>query len=60
MTEDRPYRAALSTSEARDELEAGAGTQFDADCVKALFKALVRRDSVAAVVPLRPPSSDQA
>ncbi len=60
MTENRPYRAALSISEARDELEAGAGTQFDADCVKALFKALVRRDSVAAVVPLRPPSSDQA
>src|SRR5439155_20990192 len=30
MTENRPYRAALSISEARDELEAGAGTQFDA------------------------------
>jgi putative nucleotidyltransferase with HDIG domain len=60
MTEDRPYRAALSTAEARDELEAGDGTQFDADCVKALFQALDRRDSVAAVVPLRPPSSDQA
>jgi putative nucleotidyltransferase with HDIG domain len=60
MTEDRPYRAALSTAEARDELEVGAGTQFDADCVKALFQALDRRDSVAAVVPLRPPSSDQA
>jgi putative nucleotidyltransferase with HDIG domain len=60
MTEDRPYRGALSTSEARDELEAGGGTQFDADCVKALFKALDRRDSVAAVVPLRPPSSNQA
>jgi len=60
MTEDRPYRGALSTSEARGELEAGAGTQFDADCVKALFKALDRRDSVAAIVPLRPPSSDQA
>jgi len=59
MTENRPYRAALSISEARDELEAGAGTQFDADCVKALFQALDRRDSVAAVVPLRPPSSDQ-
>jgi putative nucleotidyltransferase with HDIG domain len=59
MTENRPYRAALSISEARDELEAGAGTQFDADCVKALFQALDRRDSVAAVVPLRPPSSAQ-
>jgi putative nucleotidyltransferase with HDIG domain len=60
MTEDRPYRAALSTSEARDELEACAGTQFDADCVRALFHALDRRESVAPVVPLRPPSSDQA
>src|SRR5438874_309240 len=36
MTENRPYRAALSTSVARDELEAGAGTTFDEDCVKAL------------------------
>ena len=60
MTENRPYRAALSTSEARDELEAGAGTQFDEDCVEALFQALDRRDSVAEVVPLRPPPSDQA
>jgi putative nucleotidyltransferase with HDIG domain len=60
MTEDRPYRPALSTAEARDELEAGAGKQFDADCVEALFKALDRRDSVAEVVPLRPPSSNQA
>ena len=60
MTEDRPYRPALSTAEARDELKAGAGKQFDADCVEALFQALDRRDSVAAVIPLRPPSSDQA
>ena len=57
MTENRPYRAALSTSEARDQLETGAGTQFDAECVAALFRALDRRDSVAAVVPLRPPPS---
>jgi len=59
MTENRPYRAALSTSEARDELEAGAGTQFDEDCVEALFQALDRRDSVAEVVPLRPPPNDE-
>jgi putative nucleotidyltransferase with HDIG domain len=58
MTEDRPYRAALSASEARAELEACAGTQFDEECVTALLRALDRRDSVAAVVPLRPPSSD--
>ena len=57
MTENRPYRAALSTSEARDQLETGAGTQFDAECVVALFRALDRRESVAAVVPLRPPPS---
>jgi len=60
MTENRPYRAALSTSEARDELAAGAGTQFDEDCVEALFQALDRRDSVAEVVPLRPPPNDEA
>ena len=60
MTEDRPYRTALSTSEARAELEGGAGTQFDTDCVSALFHALDRRETVAAVVPLRPPSSAQA
>ena len=59
MTENRPYRAALSTSEARDELAAGAGTQFDEDCVEALFQALDRRDSVAEVVPLRPPPNDE-
>jgi putative nucleotidyltransferase with HDIG domain len=60
MTENRPYRAALSGSEARAELEAGAGTQFDEDCVTALFQALDRRDAVAEVVPLRPPSGDQS
>jgi putative nucleotidyltransferase with HDIG domain len=60
MTENRPYRAALSASETRAELEAGAGTQFDEDCVKALFQALARRNAVAEVVPLRPPSGAQA
>ena len=60
MTEHRPYRAALSGAEARRELEQGAGTQFDGECVTALLKALERRDSAATVVALRPPAADQA
>jgi putative nucleotidyltransferase with HDIG domain len=55
MTEDRPYRAALSVEEARKELQEGAGTQFDGECVDALLRALDRRDSAATVVALRPP-----
>ena len=58
MTEDRPYRKALSESDARQELEDGVGAQFDPDCVVALLNALDRRDSVAPVVPLRPPAAD--
>jgi len=57
MTEDRPYRVALSKNEARRELEQGAGTQFDEECVNALLRALDRRDSGAKVVALRPPGS---
>jgi putative nucleotidyltransferase with HDIG domain len=60
MTEDRPYRKALSTQEARAELEEGADHQFDASCVAALITALGRRDSAAQVVALRPPPTDQA
>jgi HD-GYP domain-containing protein (c-di-GMP phosphodiesterase class II) len=33
MTTDRPYRAALSVSEAAEELRACAGSQFDPDDV---------------------------
>jgi putative nucleotidyltransferase with HDIG domain len=57
MTEDRPYRKALSSIEARTELLEGAGSQFDPDCVEAMIRALDRRDSAATVVALRPPSS---
>jgi putative nucleotidyltransferase with HDIG domain len=57
MTEDRPYRPALGETEARNELEQGAGAQFDADCVQALLRALDRRDATAAVVALRPPTA---
>jgi putative nucleotidyltransferase with HDIG domain len=58
MTEDRPYREALSSETARRELQEGAGSQFDPECVVALVSALDRRDSSATVVALRPPSQD--
>jgi len=57
MSEDRPYRKALSEEDARRELERGVGTHFDADCVAALLRALGRRDRNATVVALRPPGS---
>jgi diguanylate cyclase (GGDEF)-like protein len=38
MTSDRPYRPAMSDAEARAELRAGAGTQFDERVVAALLE----------------------
>jgi putative nucleotidyltransferase with HDIG domain len=58
MTEDRPYRKALAEAEARQELTDSVGSQFDGDCVEALFRALDRRGSQAVVVALRPPTAD--
>jgi len=40
MTTDRPYRAAMSTEAAIDELVANAGTQFDPAVVEALMNAI--------------------
>ncbi len=40
ITSDRPYRAARSHEEAAGELRAGAGSQFDPDCVEALLGLL--------------------
>ena len=57
MTEDRPYRAAMDEAEARRELEACAGEQFDPDCVAALLRALDWRSGTAEIVALRPPSA---
>jgi HD-GYP domain-containing protein (c-di-GMP phosphodiesterase class II) len=57
MTEDRPYRKALTTAEARKELHEGAGTQFDPECVDAMLRAVDRRESAAQVVALRPPTT---
>ncbi len=40
MTSDRPYRKALSEADARAELLANAGTQFDRDVAEALIAEL--------------------
>lgn len=39
MTSDRPYRAGLSSEEARDQIVANAGTQFDPEVVAAFQRA---------------------
>jgi diguanylate cyclase (GGDEF)-like protein len=40
MTSERPYRSAMTLSEALDELERHAGTQFDPVCVAAIVEEL--------------------
>jgi two-component system cell cycle response regulator len=40
MTSERSYRPALSPEDARSELAASAGSQFDDEVVEALFRAL--------------------
>lgn len=47
MTSDRPYRAARSPAEAREELRRCAGTQFDPDVVAALEAVLAADDAGA-------------
>ena len=42
MTSNRAYRAAMSHTAARAELEHHAGTQFDAEVVRALVAVLER------------------
>jgi diguanylate cyclase (GGDEF)-like protein/putative nucleotidyltransferase with HDIG domain len=42
MVSDRPYRRAMSEADARAELEANAGTQFDPEVVTAMNAALDR------------------
>jgi len=47
MTSDRPYREAISISEALKELRAHAGTQFDAAVVEAMVRVADRINSNA-------------
>jgi diguanylate cyclase (GGDEF)-like protein/putative nucleotidyltransferase with HDIG domain len=47
MTGDRPYRPALGDEKAREELSRNAGTQFDAQVVIALLRALKKQESAA-------------
>src|SRR5262249_57129767 len=44
MTSTRSYRRALTQETAFEELRAGAGTQFNGQCVEALITAIERRD----------------
>ena len=44
MTTNRPYRSALSAAEAKAELAANAGTQFDPAVVEALLAALAEAE----------------
>ena len=48
MTTDRPYRSALSVPEAKAELVANAGTQFDPSVVEALLVVLAGAEQAAA------------
>ena len=40
MTSDRPYRRALSSKQAMNEISEGAGTQFCPDCAQALLEVI--------------------
>ena len=51
MTADRSYRPALGEEAARAELQAGAGSQFDALVVRALLDALSGDGIAAASLP---------
>ncbi|HEX8854549.1 MAG TPA: diguanylate cyclase [Thermoleophilaceae bacterium] len=50
MTSDRPYRRALTTDEARAELLACSGSQFDSEVVRAFLRVLDGSD-VESLVP---------
>jgi two-component system, cell cycle response regulator len=47
MTCDRPYREAMNSSEALDELRSGAGTQFDPAVVDAFCEAVLAKAPTA-------------
>ena len=54
MTSDRPYRCAMDPGDARTQLRANAGTQFDPRVAQALLAVLDRRDEAVAGAAPRP------
>ena len=50
MTSNRRYRRSLSYLEAREELIAGKGTQFDPELVEAFLKVLEDRSRLEAEI----------
>ena len=66
MTQERPYRTALSPEEAVEELVAGAGTQFDPEIAQLFIEELGRSgrvpeavaDAAAELAPFGMPATD--
>jgi HD-GYP domain-containing protein (c-di-GMP phosphodiesterase class II) len=58
MTSHRPYRRGLSMDEACDQLEQGAGSQFDPECSRAFVSLRHRLAGVAS--PGKPAASEPA
>jgi HD-GYP domain-containing protein (c-di-GMP phosphodiesterase class II) len=56
MTSDRPYRAAMSDADARAELHAGAGTQFDPRVVDNFVAVLDAAGAAGRAGPYQPSS----
>ena len=48
MVSDRPYRRAMSAAAALDELQRGAGTQFDPDIVRVFLELTAEVDELPA------------
>jgi diguanylate cyclase (GGDEF)-like protein len=51
MTSSRPYREALSAAQAREELQHGAGTQFDPQVVDTVLQVLSAQEPQVSIVP---------
>jgi HD-GYP domain-containing protein (c-di-GMP phosphodiesterase class II) len=51
MTSSRPYREALPTAQAREELLRCAGTQFDPQVVNAFLQVLQTQEAQMNIIP---------
>jgi HD-GYP domain-containing protein (c-di-GMP phosphodiesterase class II) len=45
MTNDRPYRKAISAEEAREELKRGAGSQFDPNLLTKFLEMIINHQN---------------